>query len=406
MSVEKLMVGICFDESEIELGELVYANRKIYFKYHPAFIERGIQISPLKLPLSSEIMAGDPEIFDGLFGVFNDSLPDGWGRLLLDRALQERGIPLGSLTPMERLAYVGRKGMGALVYKPPADLEEDSPFSPDLDEIASESQKVLAGSSTEILDELFLMGGSSGGARPKIMLGYHPETDHLISGVGAFPEGYEAWLIKFPSSIDPPDIASIEYAYYLMALEAGLNMHPCKLFRTQSGSVYFGTKRFDREEGKRLHMHSASGLMHDNFRLSTMDYGHLMDAAFRLEHHVAAYEKILRLAAFNVCAHNRDDHSKNVSFLMEANGEWRLAPAYDLTFSRTAHGYHSMTIAGEGKAPKKQHLLELARIFSVKHPQRIIEEVQESISRWQSHSTNSGVGKDSMNLIQRTLNQI
>jgi serine/threonine-protein kinase HipA len=155
-----------------------------------------------------------------------------------------------------------------------------------------------------------------------------------------------------------------------MALDAGIEMSESKLFKGKSGQAYFGTKRFDRIANKWLHLHSAAGIMHDNFRLSNLDYGNLMDCAFKLEKDVRAYEKILRLAAFNVFAHNRDDHSKNFAFLMDVHGNWKVAPAYDLTFSSSGHGMHSTMVANESANPTKKHLMELADYFKVKNATR------------------------------------
>ncbi len=173
------------------------------------------------------------------------------------------------------------------------------------------------------------------------------------------PDGYEHWMIKFPSSFDRLDISTIEFAYYKMALDSGIKMSKSELFTGVSGKTYFGTRRFDRHVNDRLHLHSAAGMMHDNFRLSNLDYGNLMECAFRLERDVNAYEKILRLAAFNVFANNRDGHSKNFSFLMDSNGNWKVAPAYDLTFSSSGHGMHSTMVAGESANPTKKHFLGL-----------------------------------------------
>ena len=153
-------------------------------------------------------------------------------------------------------------------------------------------------------------------------------------------------------------------------------------------------------------MHSASGLLHDNFRLSNLDYGHLMDAAFRLEKNVTAYEKVLKLAAFNIFSHNRDDHSKNFSFLMNKKGEWRFAPAYDLTFSQSSHGFHSTTIAGEGKTPTKKNLMDLAKNFGLKHPDSIIDEVKNVLSCWKDFAISSNVGNDSLKLIDKTIENL
>jgi serine/threonine-protein kinase HipA len=180
-------------------------------------------------------------------------------------------------------------------------------------------------------------------------------------------------------------------------------MSECRLFESKSGNTYFGTKRFDRQGNKRLHLHSAAGIMHDNFRLSTLDYGHLMDCAFQLERDVKAYEKVLRLAAFNVFAHNRDDHSKNFSFLMDASGKWRLAPAYDLTFSYSGHGMHSTMIAGESAKPTRMHLMKLATYFNVKNANTIIEEVQHVVNNWKKYAASYGVKNASKNSIQKVI---
>ncbi len=402
-SITQLIVSISLSGKEMEVGELVSDDRKIYFKYYPDFIKTGLQISPFKMSLSTAILSADTSIFEGLFGVFNDSLPDGWGRLLLDRALISRGISLSEITPLDRLSFVGRSGMGALIYKPEIDSKYDLKKQLELDTISRETRKVLEGATTDIIEELFRLGGSSGGARPKIFVGYHQEKDHLIHGRENLPEGYEHWIIKFPSSTDPKDIAQIEYAYHKMALDAGLEMSTCQLFKGASGNQYFGTKRFDRNGDKRIHMHSAAGLMHDNFRLSNMDYGHVMDAAFRLENHVGGYEKVLRLAAFNVFAHNKDDHSQNISFLMNHKGEWQLAPSYDLTFSFSSHGFHNTTVAGEGKSPGSQHLIELANLFGVNNSKEIIEQINDVISNWKHYARECGVIKASLRLIDNTL---
>ncbi len=403
--VKKLIVSISLGEQEIDLGELVSAKRKIYFKYYPGFIDKGIQISPFKMRLSDKVLSADTKPFDGLFGVFNDSLPDGWGQLLLDRTLSSRGISISKITPLDRLAYIGFGGMGALIYRPEIGSEYVRKNRLELDVIASQMNYVLEGASSDVIEELFDLGGSSGGARPKIFVGYNPATDHLIHGSEELPDGYEHWIIKFPSSSDPIDIAYIEYSYYKMALDAGIKMNQCKLFTAGSGKEYFGTKRFDRVDGMRVHMHSASGLMHDNFRLSNMDYGYLMDCAFRLENHVKAYEKILRLAAFNVFGHNLDDHSKNFSFLMDNEGRWQLAPAYDLTFSYSSHGMHSTMVAGESRAPGKRHLLELAKYFSVKKPDEIIDRVQDVVFSWDKYANENRVGSESTNLIKKAISK-
>lgn len=402
----KLSVSLLLEGQETEIGKLVLSNRIIYFKYHSEFLTKGINISPIKLPFSGEIVNAGTEPFEGLYGVFNDSLPDGWGKLLLDRSLSSKGINIAQISPLDRLAFVGSNGMGALVYRPEIETDMNASYVLELDTIASEMARVLQGTSSDIIEELLILGGSSGGARPKISIGYNPQTNDLMHGVDILPQDYEDWIVKFPSSSDTREIANIEFAYHKMALLSGIEMSECKLFKGKSGQVYFGTKRFDRVSHKRLHMHTASGLMHDNFRMSTMDYGHLMDCAFQLEKHVKAYEKILRLAVFNVYAHNRDDHSKNFAFLMNAKREWRFAPAYDLTFSYSNYGFHSTMVAGESQKPGRKELMKLATHFGVKNAKLIIEQVQDAINTWEETAKECGVTKENRESIQKAINKL
>ena len=402
MKIERIKVGLHIGNKKLDVGELIQDGKEIHFKYLASFIETGLNISPIKLPFNTEIHTASPKLFDGLFGVFNDSLPDGWGKLLLDRTLTSHGINPFDITPLERLAYVSNTGLGALVYEPEIDRNIEIQHPLNLDLLANETMHILQGSSTELIEELYQLGGSSGGARPKINVGYNPETDQLIFGESILPEGYEHWIIKFPAQNDRPDIAQIEFAYALMATECGIEMANFKLFKGKSGKKYFGTKRFDRIGNQRVHMHSASGIMHDDYRYSQLDYGHIMDCAFKLEHHVKAHEKILRLAAFNIYSHNRDDHSKNFSFLMDETDNWKFAPAYDLTFSASSHGQHSTLVAGEGANPTQKNLLELAQIFGVKNGAEIIDEVKSVIEQWTKFADKSAVSSTSKMLIAKT----
>ncbi|GJM65010.1 toxin HipA [Persicobacter diffluens] len=390
------------EDQQLPVGELVQYDRRILFKYHPEILDRNLSLSPIKLPLTKEVVDMSAFSFDGLAGVFNDSLPDGWGRLLLDRKLTAMGLPFQQLTPLDRLTYVGQNGPGALVYYP--EMEQESTTTQVLlEQWEHECNEIYDGASSDLLESLFQAGGSSGGARPKVNLLYKPKSDTLRKGNVA-EEGEEHWLIKFPSSLDMSDISNVEYAYYLMAQEAGIFMSPCRLFFGESGKPYFGTKRFDRIGNHRLHMHSASGLMHDNFRLSNMDYGHLMDGAFQLQKDVRCYEDVLRLATFNIFGHNRDDHSKNFSFLMDQKGTWTMAPAYDLTFSNSGHGFHSTMVAGESQNPGSKHIKELAKYFSVNNVNQIIEQVKDTLSNWPQFANQAGVTEASKKAIAKTIN--
>jgi serine/threonine-protein kinase HipA len=198
IGTEKITVSLSLEGQNFDVGELVLSHRNIYFKYTPGFLSKGLNISPIRLPYTNNIVSAEYEPFDGLFGVFNDSLPDGWGRLLLDRTLTSKGINIADITPLDRLAYVGSGGMGGLVYKPEIEPGKIDLSGPELDIIALEISQVLEGTSPEIIEKLFIIGGSSGGARPKIFIGYNSQTGKLRHGVGSLPEGYDEHLMFMP----------------------------------------------------------------------------------------------------------------------------------------------------------------------------------------------------------------
>ena len=385
-----------------EVGQLVLDARTIYFRYASAYLQSGHNLSPFKLSFDDAIQRVDTAVFDGLYGVFADSLPDGWGQMLTDRWLAARGVALSEVSVLQRLAIVGASGPGALTYHPAEPITGDEVTLTDLDALAAESALVLSGGPVDI-DRLAAVGGSSGGARPKILVGYDPGAGALVPDATVLPKGYQSWIIKFRSGGDRVDAAAVEYAYALMAAAAGLEMAPCRLFVGASGARYFGTQRFDRAPAGRLHMGSAAGLLHDNFRLPALDYGHLMDATRVLTKRRPAALEVLRLAAFNVFANNRDDHSKNFAFLMDAAGQWRFSPAYDLTYAPSAHGEHSLTVAGEGRAPGESQLLELASAFELKGARSVITTVREAVREWPAFAAEASVGQESLEEIGRAL---
>jgi len=393
-------VFIKFSGDEILVGKLILDNRLIYFKYDDDFINLGMNLSPFKLKYDDSIQVADSAPFHGIFGVFADSLPDGWGMLLLNRALEKKGLSLNDINILDQHAYIGDTGKGALIYRPA--ITKDKNFSDiiDLDRLKTAIDEVYYGTSAEVIEELMSLGGSSGGARPKANVGYNPKTNELIHGYNMLPDGFNHWIIKFPSSQDPQDIANIEYAYYKMAQAAKITMSECKLLESTKGMHIFATKRFDRVGNDRIHMHSMAGLTHDDYRISNIDYGHIIDAAYQLEQTASAREKVLRLAAFNIYSHNRDDHSKNFSWLMNESGKWTFAPAYDLTYSSTGINEHSTGVSGEGANPGRRHIIELANQFSINKPDKIIDQVQEAIAQWPDIAKECGVRKVSIKRIQ------
>lgn len=401
-----LKVKLDFSLGAIDVGRLALSEGAIYFEFDQGFIEKGLPISPFKLPLKPEVSTSDPILFDGIFGVFNDSLPDGWGRLLLDRAVSAKGIPYQRLSPLDRLANVGALGMGALIYEPDNHDYEVSEEYLSLDKIDTDVNEILDGDSVDVIRKLLELGGSSAGARPKILVGYNEKKLKIVSGQLALPNGYESWLIKFASSLDQRDIGNIEYAYSLMAKAAGVEMPQTQLFKDQSSKAYFGVKRFDRVGSRRLHVHTASGLLHADHRIPSLDYESILRCTLALNRDMREVAKVFRLAAFNVLSHNRDDHSKNFSFIMDEKGMWSFAPAYDLTFSYGPGGEHSTTVMGEGRNPGTDQLKSLADKFQIKGGNEIIEAVKETISQWGGFAESADVSKQSRDLIAKELAKI
>lgn len=384
------------------VGRLAIQDRRILFEYEPEFLASGLQLSPFQLSARPGIILSNPVIFDGLFGVFNDSLPDGWGRLLLDRKVEAAGILRGSLTQLDRLAYVGKHGMGALSYEPERDNAEDDATVLQLDKLAADAAIVLEGEEGAVVDKLLKLNGASSGARPKIVAQVSKDKKKIISGSDALPDGYAHWMIKFPSALDEADVGPIEFAYSEMARAAGIEIPETHLFAGSKKKTkrYFGIKRFDRDGGRRIHMHSLSGLLHSDHRTPSLDYDAFLKATQILTRDVTQMEKAFRLACFNVLAHNRDDHAKNFSYIFDdGSGQWSLAPAYDLVFSSGPSGEQSMMVMGEGKNPGVEHLRALGKQHGIKNTDVIIDEVRAAVARWATFAAAAGVTKKSSGMI-------
>ena len=340
--------------NKIKVGTITrYQKYLTVFAYDAKWLKNGFSISPFSLPLREEPFVAKQEPFDGLFGVFADSLPDGWGRLLVDRLLLQNKMNPRSVGNLERLAIVGASGMGALTYEPEYKLST-AKGSSDLDKLSEECSQILAAEFNDNIDELFSLGGSSGGARPKILT--------KVDG--------EDWIIKFPASMDKKDIGWQEYEYSLCAKACGISMADTLLFDSKRCKGYFGTKRFDRVQiafgVKRMHMVSVSGLLETSHRIPNLDYVILGKLTMMLTKEYAELEKLYRLMCFNVFAHNRDDHSKNFSFIyIDDEDRWILSPAYDLTYSYSIGGEHATTVDGNGSNPGMKDVLAVAQKIGI-----------------------------------------
>lgn len=383
------------------VGRMATRNRQIFFEYHPSFVTRPLPISPFHLPLATHVLGPFDTPFEGLPGIFNDSLPDGWGRLLVDRRARRIGV---TLTPLDRLAVVGRHGIGALIYEPETVLK-DAQGVLDLDELAADAAATLEGDAEDVLDQLIVLGGSPQGARPKAMIGWSQRRKSVVHGARELASGYRRFLVKFPASADPKDIGPIEYAYSLMAAAAGVRMPRTHLFPSRGGPGFFGAERFDYHGAERRHVHTLSGLLNLDHRVPTLDYTSVLAATRRLTRDHREVVAMFRLMAFNVLAHNRDDHSKQFSFLMDASGTWTVSPAYDLTFSDGINGEHTTTIDGEGRAPTDADMIRAACKADVKERDaaRIIDEVRAAVAKWPSFASKAGVTKKSAKLIEQRL---
>ena len=322
------------------------ADRKAAFQYSEEWIENGFPISPFSLPLKKQVFVPTKDYFDGLFGVFADSLPDNWGRLLLDRLLRAHKQNPDKLTVLDRLAIVGKSGMGALTYYPEKKIDEQY-GDVDLDELAEQCRKILNTEYSDRLDELYRLGGTSGGARPKIMT--------TVNG--------EEWIIKFPAHVDGENAGKMEYDYSCCAKKCGIIMSETRLFPSENCEGYFGIKRFDRISDKngtkRIHMLTAAALLELNFEQPSLDYHSLMKLTKILTRdNEKDMRDMFRRMCFNVFVHNRDDHSKNFTYLYnEEKDRWSLSPAYDLTYSNTYYGEHTTTVDGNGRNPGRKELL-------------------------------------------------
>jgi serine/threonine-protein kinase HipA len=402
-------LDVCFTRSpgnRLVVGILAEERGRVYFEYAADFLATGLNLSPLRLPFEPGLFEHRDREFGPLPGLFDDSLPDGWGLLLMDRHFRSLGRTLPEISPLDRLSGLGTLTMGALTYHPPTDRQDSDAGVFDLHHLAGQSQAILAGSAVEVLPELLRAGGSPGGARTKVLVGLNPDTGDVRSGEDDLPDGFEHWIVKFAADADSRDAGAVEYAYSLMAREAGIDIPPTRLFETSEGDRFFGARRFDRDGNRRYHVHTFGNLIQSNFRIPSADYADLLKATSLLTRNHQDVLQAFRRTAFNVLAHNRDDHVKNSAFrLDDTTGEWGLTPAYDLLFSAGPGGEHTMTLAGEGRNPGRPHMLRLTEQADVSKREAvaILGEVQAAVTHWPDYAAQAGVSMVVSQQIARSL---
>ena len=393
------------------------------FEYAPAFKQRGVELAPLTMPAGDEIFAFpslNPDTFKGLPGMLADSLPDKFGNALIDQWLAESGRSPASFNAVDRLCYVGMRGMGALEFYPSLepDIEED--LTLDIQQLVELSSKVLTqkaqqtfnldpnnvASNVDGLSNILSVGTSAGGARAKAIIAWNESTREVRSGQIEAGSGFQYWLLKFDGVssnkdkelADPQGYGRIEYAYHLMAVSAGIEMSQCRLME-ENGRAHFMTKRFDRSEnGQKLHMQSLCALGHHDFNLpgaTSYEQAFLMCKTLGLG--MADKEQLFLRMVLNVLAYNRDDHTKQISFLMDKAGQWRLSPAYDVNFAYNPQGeftsQHQMTVNRKRENIGDSDFLSVARRVGLNgaSSKRMIERVRTAVVRWHEFAEIAGV---------------
>jgi len=355
-----------------------------------------LPVAALYYPPEPGLQAARGRAFEGLQGFLADSLPEGWGRRLMRRRLERLGVDIATLSPLDRLALVGRHGRGALVYEPATTPAEDVETL-DLDALAAEAAAILAGEEGKLADTLADLAGGSGGARPKVHVGFNAEGKVSV-GEGELPKGFIPWLVKFRAPNDPADIGPIEEAYANMAEAAGLVMSEHCLIPARQGPGYFATRRFDRTDGGgRLHMVSLAGAVEAPSEPGIVSYDTFLRATRAITRRKPDVEAAFRRMVFNILASNRDDHTRQHAYLMDAGGDWRLAPAYDLTYAPGPGGEHYLDIGGEGRNPTRAHVVRLGASHSLdaKAVAAMVEEVRAAVARWPAFGDAAGVTKAS-----------
>lgn len=405
------------------------AKQLAFFEYVEKFQKSGIEISPFMMPLSNTIYsfpALSKVTFHGLPGLLADSLPDKFGNALINTWLSTQGRVPSSFTPIERLCYVGHRGMGALEFVPAIGSQSSIAKKLDLAALVGLASRILTeresfstnltGHEAEALQDILRVGTSAGGARAKALVAWNAETNEVRSGQVSAGPGYTYWLLKFDGVsnnkdkelADPEGFGLIEYAYYLMAKDAKIEMTESRIL-TENGRHHFMTKRFDRtERGAKIHMQSLCGLKHFDFNQPSLySYEQALQAIAQLNLESSALEQQYRRICFNIFARNQDDHVKNIAFLMDKSGKWSLSPAFDMSYSYNPSGpwtaQHQMSMNGKRDNFDLVDFVECGAKALLKRNRclEILEEVQESVGRWMTFAVQAGVSSSKAEAIQR-----
>lgn len=411
----------------VEIGAVGWnAERRLAeFEYTGTFISSGVQPAPLMMPLRTGIFSFpelNPKTYYGLPGLLADSLPDRFGNRIIDLWLARQGRTPGDFSPIERLCYMGSRGMGALEFRPalgpqarkamPIEVSELTQLAADILRHRTRWAVNLKGAQAEALNAIIRVGTSAGGNRAKAVIAWNPKTHEVRSGQVPMPLGFEPWILKFDgvndaSLGDPEGFGRVEYAYHKMAVAAGIAMMPCRLLE-ESGRAHFMTRRFDRNDrGEKLHMQSLCALAHYDFNAAG-EYGYEQALAViqQLNLGYPTMQEMFRRMAFNVVARNQDDHTRNIAFLMDRDGLWRLSPAFDVIWAHNPTGEwtnrHQMSVNGKRDRFTKPDILAVAKQFGIKGATEILARVIDAVARWREFADEARVPGDLRKQIART----
>lgn len=382
---------------------------QILFEYSQEAKARGLELSAYTLPLQGPALRRDfPAHQFGLPGPVYDALPDGWGMLLMDRLFKRRGLISARIGPLERLTYIGNNAMGAISFEPVAAEGEAAQQHIPLSQLAAEVQEVLHGDDGDLLQRLLQMGGSPQGARPKALIYRDPQTGSFTT---AATPGFDGWLVKFPAKDEPAEVCAIEMAYAKCLRLCGIPTPDTHYVSLPNGLAAFASKRFDRQDNLRIPMQSLAAFTGADYRaVGTLDYVNFLRATLLCTNDVRQIAFAFERAVFNVLFNNRDDHPKNFAYLMSASGQWKLAPAYDVTFCEGPGGYHQMDVMGEALAIDRAALLRLAAeaelsVQQANHTLDAISEIASQFSVIADQLLPQAISRETLRLIQSRIDQ-
>jgi serine/threonine-protein kinase HipA len=391
------------------------------FEYAPAFIRTGIELAPLTMPLADAqgpfIFPELPELtYKRLPSMLADSLPDDFGNNLINAWMANQGVEARDITALDRLAYMGKRGMGALEFRPARGPKPGPTTAIVLSDLIDSARRAVHGDfdndphAAAALKQILSVGTSAGGARAKATIAWNPRTNEIRAGQFDVAPGFEHWILKFDGIGkdnelgEPQGYGRIEYAYHLMAVQAGIDMSPCRLLE-EGGRAHFMTKRFDRDGNDKLHTQTLCGMAQLDYKArGAHDYSQYLGAMRRLQMPAAAFDQAFRRVAFNVMASNCDDHSKNISFILKVPAQWALAPAYDVIYAYNPKGewtyQHLISVNGKFNDIGREDLLVLADRFQVGTASKLLAEVREAVAAWPDFAARASMSKTAVERIR------